>query len=62
MVEAAVFLGSRYVASMLFGVEARDPLSFAAAVLFLAATAIVAATIPALRAVRSDPMSALRQD
>jgi predicted permease len=49
-------------ASLLFGLQPRDPLTFAAAALVLAATAGAAALLPALRAARVDPMVALRQE
>ena len=46
--------------SQLFGVEPLDPLSYAAAALLLALVAAAASLIPALRAVRIDPVEALR--
>jgi ABC-type antimicrobial peptide transport system permease subunit len=49
-------------ASLLFGLQPRDPLVFATAALVLAATAGAAALLPALRAARVDPMVALRQE
>jgi putative ABC transport system permease protein len=51
---------SRLLASLLFGVEARDPLTFAAVAGILAVVAAVACAIPALRAARIDPVIALR--
>jgi ABC-type antimicrobial peptide transport system permease subunit len=50
----------RVVESQLFGLNARDPLTFGVATLALVATAFVAGLIPALRAARVDPMTALR--
>jgi ABC-type antimicrobial peptide transport system permease subunit len=50
----------RLVESQLFGLTARDPLTFAIATTALVATALVAGAIPATRAARVDPMSALR--
>jgi len=52
----------RVVESQLFGLNARDPLTFAVATLALASTAFVAGLIPALRAARVDPMTALRYE
>ena len=59
---AAAFAGTRYLASLLFGVEARDPVSFAGATAFLVCIALLATLLPAWRAARIDPMIALRQD
>ncbi len=53
---------SRFLEGLLFGVSARDPLTFAAVVAVLAATAFVACYLPAVRASRVDPMNALRGD
>lgn len=53
---------SRYLSSLLFGVGARDPLTFTLVVIALGSTALAATIIPALRAVRVDPMLALRAD
>jgi putative ABC transport system permease protein len=50
----------RLVASMLFGVEPLDALTFAAATLVLAATAVVSVAGPAWRVTRIDPLRALR--
>jgi ABC-type antimicrobial peptide transport system permease subunit len=53
---------ARGAASLLFGLQPRDPLTFATAALVLAVTAGAAALLPALRAARVDPMVALRQE
>jgi predicted permease len=50
----------RPMASTLVGVRAWDPLVYATIVGAMTATAVVAALVPALRAVRVDPVSALR--
>jgi putative ABC transport system permease protein len=51
---------ARVIASLLFGVTARDPLVFATVPAFLSATAVVAVWLPARRAGRIDPIEALR--
>ena len=53
---------TRAVASLLFGVAPRDPLSFVLAVSTLLAVALVAAAIPARRASRIEPLAALRHE
>ncbi len=51
---------SRLVATLLFGVEPLDPITFAAVAVTLALTAAAAVAAPAWRATRIDPASALR--
>ena len=53
---------SSLVASMLFGVQPMDPLTFALVVVVLALTAVVAVVGPAWRATRIDPAIALRTE
>ncbi|MGI8961708.1 MAG: FtsX-like permease family protein, partial [Bryobacteraceae bacterium] len=50
----------RFIESQLFGLKATDPSTLTAATLLLAAVALAAGYIPALRATRIDPMNALR--
>ena len=53
---------TRVIRSFLFETEPRDPLTFGAAVAAMAATALVAAWIPARRAAHVDPVKALRAE
>jgi predicted permease len=57
----ALALGS-VVESMLFGVPARDALTYAAVVAVLGAAALLAAWLPARRAAKVNPMEALRAE
>jgi putative ABC transport system permease protein len=56
---ASFFLGST-LNHLLYGVTARDPLTFAMVATLLAVVAILASVIPARRAARVDPLVALR--
>ena len=53
---------SRALASMLYGVSPADPWTFAAVALLVAVIAILASYVPARRAIRIDPVVALRAD
>jgi predicted permease len=59
---AGAFAASRLLASQLFGVSHLDPASYFAATLLLAAVAILASLLPAVRALRVDPVRALRAE
>lgn len=54
--------GSRLLASLLFGVDPGDPLTFAAAGVVLLLATLPAALLPARRALAVDPMTALRSE
>ena len=53
---------SRYIATLLFGVERLDPVVYASVALTLLGAAMFACWIPARRAARVDPIVALRSD
>jgi putative ABC transport system permease protein len=59
---AAAFGLARLLGSMLFGVKANDPMAFGAVALTLAVVAWMAAYIPARRAMKVDPIIALRYE
>jgi hypothetical protein len=59
---AGAWAVTRYLETLLFEVKATDPLTFGAAAGLLAATALAAAAIPALRAARVDPTLAMRAE
>ncbi len=56
------FALARLMASLLYGVPARDPGTFAAVASLLAAVGLLATWLPARRAARVDPMAALRHE
>ena len=55
-------LGSRLVESLLFGVRGVDPVTFVGGCLLFAAVTLAATYVPARRAARIDPMTALRAE
>jgi len=59
---AAALALSRVVASLIFGVHATDPLTFAAVALLLVAVGLLATVLPAYRATRVEPVSILREE
>jgi ABC-type antimicrobial peptide transport system permease subunit len=59
---AASLATGKLVASLLFGVRSNEPLQLAGAVVVLAAATAAAAYLPAWRAARLDPLTALREE
>lgn len=59
---AASFGLTQLLASFLFGVDTRDPLVFFVVPVFLSVIALLAAWLPAQRAIRISPVSALRSE
>jgi predicted permease len=59
---AVALWASRYLQSLMFGVNPTDPVTFAAAIALVALVALVASYAPARRATRVDPLVALRSE
>ena len=53
---------SRFLRSLLYGVRPTDPRIYAGAIVVLAAAGFLACWLPALRAARTDPAMALREE
>ena len=53
---------SRWIQSLLFGVTATDPVTLGAVIAVLLTVALVACSVPAWRATRVDPTTALRAE
>jgi putative ABC transport system permease protein len=59
---AGALVLTRFIASLLYGIEPTDPLTFVSVVALLGITALLACLFPARRAARMDPVIALRVD
>jgi predicted permease len=59
---ALSFAGARFISGMLFGVSARDPLVFVGVAALVALAALVACLVPGRRALKVDPLLALRAE
>jgi predicted permease len=58
----ASFLLARLIESQLYGIDARDPWMIAGAAALMGAVALIAALAPAIRAMRVEPLQALRHE
>jgi ABC-type antimicrobial peptide transport system permease subunit len=59
---ALALLSSRWLSSLLFEVTPADPVSLGGSVILVLTVAALATLIPARRAIRIDPLAALRQE
>ncbi len=59
---ALSYAGAQFISGLLFGVSARDPLVFAAVSVLVAMAALAACLVPGRRALRVDPLLALRAE
>jgi putative ABC transport system permease protein len=59
---ALALVGTRFLSSLLYNVSAVDPLTFAGVALLLVAVAFLACYFPARKAMRTDPIVALRYE
>jgi putative ABC transport system permease protein len=53
---------TRFLSSLLYGVSAADPITFASIALLFAVVALTASYLPARRAMKVDPLIALRHE
>jgi putative ABC transport system permease protein len=59
---ALALAGGQFFGQILYGVSARDPLTYGCAIALMAAVAFIACWVPARRAIKVDPLTALRME
>jgi ABC-type antimicrobial peptide transport system permease subunit len=59
---AIALAAGKFFGQILYGVSARDPLTYASAMALMAAVAFIACWVPARRAIKVDPLTALRTE
>jgi len=59
---AGAAAASQAIAAMLFGISPFDPITYFAVIVLLAAVSVIACGVPAMRAMRVDPIVALRYE
>jgi putative ABC transport system permease protein len=57
-----VLIATRFISTMIYGVSATDPLIFLSVITLLVIVSLAACYLPARRAMRVDPMVALRHE
>jgi len=59
---AMAFVGGQFFGQILYGISAHDPITYASAISLMALVAFVACWVPARRAIKVDPLTALRME